>query len=111
MYLTEARGASWSHTTWGRGKRAEEVGLGCYVVEHIATGKFIVGVSNQVSKDVDKLIQLIDSGKYSNKAMLELCARDPDLRLLEYPCMNLKQARQVEKAIRSTVVPKYLLLN
>lgn len=102
---------TWSHTTHGRGKRNDDVQIGCYVVEHIPTGKFIVGSSKTVSQEVDGLIEALWGGTHQSKAFNKLCSLDPDLKLYEYPTKTLKHAKDIEKAIRRTVLPVYLLLN
>jgi hypothetical protein len=111
MFQVEAKAATWSHTTWGRGKRVVDVGVGCFMIEHIATGKYVIGVSQQVSRDVDTLIKSILEGRYANKTMVKLCTMDPDLRLLEFATANLRDARKLEKEIRATTEPQYLILN
>lgn len=111
MFQAEGTCATWSHTSYGRGKRVEEVKVGCFVVEHIATGKFLVETSKTVSKDVDKVIELIKKGELLNKAFLKLCQLDPDVKLYEYAAADLKAAKRIEADIRKTAYPKYLLLN
>ncbi len=110
MFHTDARGSTWSHTIHGRGKRLDEVKTGCYLVEHIATGKLITGTSDQVSRDVDRIIQAVHAGTYPCPALLKLCAHDPDLKLYEYPTGSLKEAKAIERQVRATLDPAYLLL-
>lgn len=110
MYVTDAKCYSWSRTTAGRGKRTVSVTTGCYLVEHISTGKYLSGVSNNVSADVDRLITSIDSKKSPSKAMHGLCNLDSDIRLIEFPTKSLKIAKQVLEGIRNTTEPQYLIL-
>lgn len=111
MFATDVKGAAWSRTTTHRGKRVEQVTVGCYVMEHIATGKVITGSGMDISREIDKIIADLDSGKYSNKKFRKPCELDPDLRMYEYPCKTLKQAKKTEADIRRGVSPTYLLVN
>lgn len=111
MFETEARCATWTRTSTHRGKRAETVSVGCYVIEHIATGKIITGASTALNLDIDKIITDLGTGKYSNKKFRKPCELDSDLKMYEYPCKTLKQAKKLEKEIRASVVPTYLLVN
>lgn len=109
MY-TDAKGYSWTRTETGRGKRSVLTTVGCYTVEHIATGKFLSGVSATVSLEVDACIAALDVGAHKSKAMKGLCKRDSDLRLTEYPCKNMREANRVLAQIRTTTEHSYLVL-
>lgn len=111
MYEVDAKCASWSHTLAGRGKRKAMVRVGCYVVEHMSTGKFIVACSKNVAEEVDITIQKLLEGTTKNRAFNRLCQTCPDLTLYEYDTKTLTEARKIEAVIRKTVMPKYLLLN
>jgi hypothetical protein len=111
MFNTEAKVATWTFSPGGRGKRSEPVSVGCYVIEHVATGKLITGVSESVSNDVDLTLLAISDQSLRNKKFVKLCVLDPDVRLYEYPTKTLRQAKQIEKEIRSSTTPHYLLLN
>lgn len=114
MFYTEAKGISWSRTGHGRGKRAEQTLIGCFVLEHISTGKIVVGTSRSVSRDVDGLLKELSDVKAaskSNKPFAKLCALDADIKIYEYTAKNLSEARRIEKEVRETVTPRYLLLN
>lgn len=111
MYEVDAKCASWSYTTHQRGKRRVVVRVGCYVVEHLATGKFIVACSKNVAEEVDITIQRLMEGSTKNRAFNRLCHTCPDLVLHEYATRTLTEARKLEAVIRRTVTPKYLLLN
>lgn len=101
MYETKARAISYSPRV---GKKTEEVKVGCLVIEHVPTGKFIAIASKSVSDDATKL--LMDSGRQMNA----LRKFDDDLRVLEYPTKTVKQAQAVLKEIQDSVEPKYLFL-
>lgn len=111
MYEVDAKCASWSHTIHGRGKRKVVVRVGCYVVEHVSTGKFIVASSKNVTEEVDTTIQRLLEGTTKNRQFNRLCQTCPELTLYEYPARSLTEARKLEAQIRKSVMPKYLLLN
>lgn len=106
----------WSSTIWGRGKRKDVVTSGLYCVVHLGTGKFIIGRSKTVSKDVDQLIVRIKGQASHWPKMNRLMEGDPentDLELLEFPASQA-EAKQIEGRIRVTLREtqySYLLLN
>lgn len=110
MYYTDAKPTTWSRTSHGRGKRTVRVGVGCFLIEHISTGKFLSGVSKTVSQTVDSLIETIDQGTIKSKAMLGLCKLDSDLRLIEFSTKNLKIAEATLEQIKRTTEPDYCIL-
>ena len=106
----------WSSTTWGRGKRKDVVTSGMYCIVHLNTGKFIMGRSKTVSKDVDQLIDKI-KGQVSQwpkmNNLVDGCPENTDLELLEFPASQA-EAKQIESRIRATLKGShynYLLLN
>lgn len=111
MFETTAKGSTWSRTSFGRGKRLEPVTTGCYVIEHICTGKLFTGVSASVSNDVDLHLLTIGDGTTRLKKFVKLCVNDSDLKLYEYPTTSLKAAKKLEQEIRASVSPTYLLMN
>lgn len=111
MFETDARGATWTRTANHRGKRAEIVTVGCYVIEHIATGKLMTGVGMSIDVDINASVDALCRGDHSNKRFRKLCQLDSDLKIYEYPCKTLKHAKKLEKEIRASVVPTYLLVN
>ncbi len=104
----EARSV-WSHTEAGRGKRLFEVGVGCYVMEHISTGNLYVGHSKTVSKDVDVLIKKLSSDNHPNKSFNALAKHDKDVKLYEYPTKGVVAAKRMVVEITESVRPIYLL--
>lgn len=112
MFLIEQQPTcTWSYTSAGRGKRNIPTRVGFFVIEHIATGKLVVGHSRQVSEEVDKQIQALQTGKHICKAMCKQVEMDMDLRLYEYPAVSIASAKDRVKAIKKSVYPEYLLLN
>ena len=109
--MTQKPNCTWTHTESGRGGRSVNTGLGYYVIEHIATGKCLVGHSNNVTKDVDAQISALMVGTHPSKPMLKLVSMDMDLKLYEYPGMSLKQAKDRVRDIKRSMIPSYLLLN
>lgn len=111
MFNTDVDGFHWLSSPSGRSKRTTVVKTGCYVLEHDATGKLLTGVSDHVSFDVDLILITLKDESCKNKAFVKLCQGDPAVRVYEYPAKNLKHAKLIEKGIRSTTIPTYLLLN
>lgn len=102
---------TWSYTSAGRGKRTSETRLGFFVIEHIATGKLVVGHSKTVSAEVDRQIEALMQGKHPCKAMCKQVEMDMDLKLYEYPAVGIGNAKDCVKQIKQSVYPDYLLLN
>lgn len=102
---------TWSHLVSGRGKRTVETKLGFYVVEHISTGKCLVGYSKTVSRDVDEQIAHLMRSAHPNRAMNKLVSMDMELKLFEYPTVSLAAAKDAVRSLKKTVDPTYLLLN
>ena len=102
IHGVDIKGYTWSRTTAGRGKRKETVTAGCWLLEHISTGKFIIGSSPQVSQEI---------GKHPNKKLSKLVNMDPDLMAIEIPMASQPKAKKLEREIRVNVNPEYLLLN
>lgn len=101
----------WLHSPSGRSKRTEEVQDGCFVLEHDATGRFYLGESAHVSKEVDKQLSQLALGKHPHKLLNELYARDSAIRVYEYP-MKAKKARSgLLKELKATASTDYLCLN
>ena len=111
IHGVDIKGYTWSRTTAGRGKRKETVTAGCWLLEHISTGKFIIGSSPQVSQEIDRHIALLNDGKHPNKKLLKLVNMDPDLMAIEIPMASQPKAKKLEREIRVNVNPEYLLLN
>jgi hypothetical protein len=112
MFDTAQRAnCTWSHTSWGRGKRTVETDLGFYVIEHIATGKFIVCYSRRVTHDIDQQIVALTNGTHPNRLLQKLVNMDMDLKLHEYPAVSVPAAKDACRKIKLTAAPAYLLLN
>lgn len=73
-----------------RGRRAE-VGRGCFMLEHEATGRFFADSSDTVSKDVDKHLSQLALGKHRCKLLNELYSRDNVIKVHEFPADKEKQ--------------------
>lgn len=106
-YETKVKGSSYSANS---GKKTEEVKAGCFVIEHVGTGKFIAAASAQASVDVHNALQALYCERHPNQPMQGVCIKDGELRVYEYPTKNVKQAEAVLKEIQSSVEPKYLFL-
>ena len=110
-YKTESKGYQWSSTVWGRGARAELVTQGVYIIDHISTGRFVIGQSRTVSAEVDRQIEQLKGGRHPNKMLQQQYAWEPDIRLIEYPTNSAKEAKRLEAEIRASNDTRYCLLN
>ena len=111
IHGVDIKGYAWSRTTAGRGKRKEVVTTGVWLLEHQGTGKFLIGSTGQVSAEIDKHLALLNAGKHPNKKMSKLVSMDLDVTLIEIPMSSLQKAKLLERQIRVSVDPDYLLLN
>ncbi|MNZ25631.1 hypothetical protein D3C78_428010 [compost metagenome] len=102
---------TWLHSSSGRSKRKEIVTAGCFVLEHEATGRFYLGQSETVSKDVDKQLSQLALGKHPNKLLNALYAKDMDIRVYEYPLTAKKKRAALLKATLEGASAPYLCLN
>lgn len=102
----------WVRTPSGRSRRPVEIKQGMYIIIHAATGRFFIGKSKTVSKDVDKVITILDKGKFKIKLFNELVANDSDLEILEIPANN-RQINQKIKLVEAKLGDnyRYLLCN
>jgi len=101
----------WLSSTSGRSKRSEEVTVGCYMLEHDATGRFYVGESNSVSRDVDKQLALLLIGKHPCKLLNGLCERDSAVRVYEYPTKSKRACKAIINDLKQSAANDYLCLN
>lgn len=114
LFHGEVGYSKWSSTTWGRGKRKDIVTKGLYCVVHLSTGKFIIGRSKTVSRDVDIIIDKIKRQAspwafFNQRNHIE----DGDVELLEFAA-NPKDAEAIERRIRKHLIETgygYLILN
>uniref|UniRef100_A0AB39CCD4 Endonuclease n=1 Tax=Pseudomonas phage RVTF4 TaxID=3236931 RepID=A0AB39CCD4_9VIRU len=94
------------------GERSTLVTQGVYVIDHIPTGKFIIGQSRTVSAEVDKHIALLKTGRHPNKILQrQYSGYNMDLRMIEIPASNSKEAKKIEAQIRASNTTDYCLLN
>ncbi|ABY63149.1 endonuclease [Pseudomonas phage 201phi2-1] len=117
-FETTFRGNQWTHSSSIKGGRREIVKKGVYVIDHRNTGKFIVGTSSDVSKEVDKHMTLLAKGKspikqlqqqYIEEAQRE--NRQPVFVVIEYALNSDKDIKRTLKEIRETNTTPYCLLN
>jgi hypothetical protein len=104
MYSTNAKGKSYSNKSIKAGKKTDEVKIGCLVIEHVPTGKFIASASKSVSADVGVVLQNLPP------KMQALCKHEDDLRVYEYSTKTVREAEKVLREIKDSVEPKYLFL-
>lgn len=121
-FETTHKGNQWTHSSSIKGGRRENVKKGVYVIEHRDSGRFIMGSSNDVSKDVDKHLGLLSSEKHPNHFFQNLhdqeINRDEKGRtkiatfvVIEYPLKNDKDIKKTLNEIRETNTAPYCLLN
>ncbi|MND13154.1 hypothetical protein D3C81_23840 [compost metagenome] len=101
----------WLHSSSGRSKRSDNTNQGCYMLEHVATGRFYLGQSETVSSDVDKQLALLSIGKHPCKLLNKLYEKDAEIRLFEYPIKAKKARQALLKEIKETCETDYLCLN
>lgn len=76
----------WVRSPSGKSFRKVPVKIGMYVIIHRNTGQFFVGQSNDVSNEVDLIIQKLDSRKFKIEIFNRLMELDDQLEILEVPC-------------------------
>lgn len=117
-YETTHKGNLWTHSSSVKGGRRELVKKGVYVIDHKATGRFIVGTAVDVSKEVDRLMGQLANGKFPIKHLqrqytdeLQRENRQPVFLITEYPLKSDKDIKKTLKEIRETNTAPYCLLN
>lgn len=95
----------------GRTSQAEVVKAGVYMIEHVATGRFYLGMSKGVTERVSEMIQLLEQGKHPCKLLNKLFEKDDELLILEYPASTEKARKALVKDILDSVTTPYLYLN
>lgn len=121
-FETTHRGNQWTHSASIKGGRRDVVKKGAYIIDHRDSGRFIMGSSNDVSKDVDKHLKLLTSGKHPNRFFQNL--HDQEINrdekgktkvatfvVIEYPLKNDKDIKKTLKEIRETNTAPYCLIN
>jgi len=121
---TTANGKTWTHRQEGfqsldekktqrKGKvatRSLEVKKGVYVIDHRPTGLFIVGSSDDVSREVDNQLAVLQSGQHKCKRLQRQYAGEPILLVTELEASSEKAIRKVIKEIKDTNTTDYCLL-
>lgn len=100
----------WLHSTSGRSKRSEIVEHGCFVLEHVATGRFYCNNSATVSKTVDKHLGQLSMGKHPCSLLNVLYAKDSEIRVYEYPLDDEQDRKTLLKELKKEATPSYLYL-
>lgn len=114
---TTLKGNTWTHSQSGKGGRKELVKKGVWVLDHRPTGRFIIGTSNDVSKEIDKQLKQLEQGKFPHKLMQQLFdtpegnkGERPAMVIVEYPLNSEKDIKRTLKEIRETNSTDYCLL-
>lgn len=81
------------------------------MLEHDATGRFYVGESAHVSKEVDKQLQQLMIRKHPCKLLNGLYDKDPAVRVFEYPARSKAARKSLLKDLRASGSVDYLCLN
>lgn len=119
-FETTIAGNLWTHskTAKGKGGRRDWVKKGVFVIDHRPTGKFIIGSANDVSKEVDKQLTLLERGKHPIKKLQRSYDNADDLHgnhspmvIIEYPIKADKDIQLTLEEIRRTNTTDYCLLN
>lgn len=126
-FETTARGNLWTHSLkmkdgqmvqGSKGGRRDVVRKGVYVIDHRPTGRFIIGSSSDVSKEVDKQLTQLLKGSHPQKLMQRLYqmaddkqGNPPPMVIIEYPLDNDRDIKRTLKEIRETNTTDYCLLN
>lgn len=100
--------------SWGnvsRRRATPVVKTGCFVLEHVPTGKLYTGTSLRVSDETRVLMEDLRNERFLNHAFLGSAKLELDIRVYEYPAKSMKEARALESAIQASVSPNYLLTN
>jgi hypothetical protein len=108
---TQNSAINWLHSSSGRSKRSKIIDQGCYVLEHVATGRFFLGQSDQVSTEVDAQLNQLSLGRHKHKLLNGLYSKDQDIRCFEYPCKSKKERKALLTRLRDEACPEYLCLN
>lgn len=117
-FETTHKGNLWTHSSSIKGGRREQVKKGVFVIDHRNSGRFIIGTSPDVSKEVDKQMALLAKGKFPNKHLQRQYdfekqreERQPAFVIIEYPLKSDKDIKKTLKEIRETNTAPYCLLN
>lgn len=117
-FETSIKGNTWTHSRSRLGGRKELVKKGVYVIDHRPTGRFLIGSSDDVSKEVDKQLAQLEAGSHPIKLMQRLfdTADDdkgnrPPMVITEIPIVSKKDIMMTLHQIRDTNTTPYCLLN
>ncbi len=117
-FETTVHGNQWTHSSSVKGGRREVVKKGVYVIEHRNTGQFVIGSTTNVSKEVDRQMQLLANGQFPIKNLqrqyteeLNREGRQPVFVIIEYSINSDKDINKTLKEIRSSNTTPYCLLN
>ena len=82
-----------------------------YVLEHVATGKRIIGSTKDVKRCLAKHREELKDGTHKLKSLLELYRRDPQLKEKVYLTDTLEEAKKIERQLIEELKDSYLLLD
>lgn len=94
-----------------RGGRTQDVKKGVYIIDHKPTGRFIVGSSDDVSKEVDNHIEQLVRGSHGTKHLQRQYGGESYLIITEIPTGSDKDIKRTIKEIRETNTADYCLLD
>lgn len=107
MFKVDDKFYTWSSTCHGRGKRAELVTSGAYIIDHISSGWVIIGHSRTVSAEVDRQIEQLRAGRHPNRRFQSQFSSTNhessiDIKLMEFPAKSVKDGKVIEAKIRTS---------
>lgn len=100
---------SWTFKYKGRGVKPDPVKAGCFVIEHVATGRVIVNASTTASESADSQIEMFIRKEHPDRRFQRQFDGDEELLITLFPCSGIREARRVALEVVSSVYPPYLL--
>lgn len=96
-----------------RPKSAPVTRHAAYCIDHVSTGKRILGYSTQADKEVDKQLESLAAGKHRSRKLQRLFDHDDEVIVYLYPTNSLKEAKKISTEQREAIPDhySYLLLN
>lgn len=86
---------------------------GSYCIDHVATGKRLLGYSSNLDKEIDRQLMMLSNGKHPSKKMQQQFDADDELLIFIYPATSMSTAKS-DHSNQKKAIPdyySYLLLN
>lgn len=94
-------------------KLSPEMTKASYCIDHVPTGKRLLGYSSNVDKEVDRQLRLLSTGKHPSRKMQKLFDAEDEMVVYLYPAKTNSIAKK-ESLEQRKAIPDYnshLLLN